>query len=378
MGRITRSRVKRLTAIDYGLCGAFTLLFRTRDCVRSRRHREFVDMNAVSLLVAPAWVGDAVMAEPLLRRIAAHDQRPVDVLAPPWVAPVFERMPGVAKVIAAPFAHGKLDLAGRWRIGRLLQTQGYRNAYVLPNSLKSALPIAFAGIPNRVGFTGECRYGLLNHRYTLDKQALPRMVDRFLALAPGVAPIGNAHATPVLRVTPNAFADVCHKLGLMRGERLAILCPGAEYGPAKRWPAEHFAALARALGDQGWTVWTIGSNKDQLIGEEIAQRSQGGALNLCGHTQLADAIDLLSRADVVVTNDSGLMHVAAALERPLVALYGSSSPEFTPPLAERVVILQHPVPCSPCFERTCRFGHLDCLTQLRPQRALDAIELLIA
>ena len=330
-------------------------------------------MMAASLLVAPAWVGDAVMSEPLLRRIAAKDQRPVDVLAPPWVAPVFERMPNVGRVIPAPFAHGKLDLAGRWKIGRALQALGYRNAYVLPNSLKSALPVAFAGIPNRIGFTGECRYGLLNRRQSLDKQALPRMVDRFLALAPETTPTTSDNATPALRVAPAAFADICHRLGLTRGERLAILCPGAEYGPAKRWPAEHFAALARALIDQGWTVWIIGSNKDLAIGESIEHLSQGAARNLCGRTQLADAIDLLSDADVVVTNDSGLMHVAAALERPLVALFGSSSPEFTPPLAQRVVILQHPVPCSPCFERTCRYGHLDCLTQLAPQIVLEAI-----
>lgn len=327
-------------------------------------------MNAVSLLVAPAWVGDAVMSEPLLRRIAATDSAPVDVLAPPWVAPVFERMPGVGQVIPAPFAHGKLDLAGRWHISRILKARGYRNAYVLPNSLKSALPIAFAGIPNRIGFTGECRYGLLNRRHTLDKQALPRMVDRFLALAPQTS---ADNAIPALRVAPDAFDSICRRLALAPGQRLAILCPGAEYGPAKRWPVEHFATLARELVAQGWTVWTIGSNKDQAIGESIAQLSQGAAINLCGRTQLADAIDLLSGADVVITNDSGLMHVAAALDRPLVALFGSSSPEFTPPLAQRVAILQNPVPCSPCFARTCRYGHLDCLSKLLPASVLDAV-----
>lgn len=331
-------------------------------------------MNAVSLLVAPAWVGDAVMSEPLLRRIAAQDQQPVDVLAPPWVAPVFARMPGVGRVIPAPFAHGKLDLAGRWCIGRLLKAHGYRKAYVLPNSLKSALAVAFAGIPHRIGFTGECRYGLLNRRYPLDKRALPRMVDRFLALAPGAAPSAPDQAIPALQVAPGAFNDICHRLGLTRGQRLAILCPGAEYGPAKRWPAEHFATLARALVDQGWTVWTVGSNKDAAIGESIHALSDGAAVNLCGRTQLADAIDLLSGADVVVTNDSGLMHVAAALDRPLIALFGSSSPDFTPPLAKRVAILQNPVPCSPCFERTCRYGHLDCLRQLRPQRVFEAVQ----
>ncbi|MBU3667796.1 MAG: lipopolysaccharide heptosyltransferase II [Rhodocyclaceae bacterium] len=332
-------------------------------------------MNAVSLLVAPAWVGDAVMSEPLLRRITAHDHAPVDVLAPPWVVPVFERMPGVGQVIAAPFAHGKLDLGARRQAGSALKAHAYQNAYVLPNSLKSALPPFFAGIPNRIGFTGECRYGLLNHRHTLNKQALPRMVDRFLALAPvNGRDLAADHAEPVLHAAPNAFEGLCHRLGLTRGARLAVLCPGAEFGPAKRWPAEHFATLARDLGALGWTVWVIGSNKDASMGESIRQLSEGVAINLCGRTSLADAIDLLGGADVVVSNDSGLMHVAAALDRPLVALYGSSSPAFTPPLAKRVAILQHAVPCSPCFERTCRYGHLDCLTQLTPSQALAAIQ----
>jgi heptosyltransferase-2 len=328
-------------------------------------------MNAVSLLVAPAWVGDAVMSEPLMRCIAVHDQKPVDVLAPPWVAPVFERMPGVGKIIPAPFAHGQLDLGARWRLGQSLREQSYQNAYVLPNSLKSALPIVFAGIKHRIGFTGECRYGILNQRHRLDKAAQPRMVDRFLALGP--TPPGGAGAMPQLMAAPGAFEGLCHRLGLAPGSRLAILCPGAEYGPAKRWPESHFAAVARMLVDAGWTVWTIGSHKDEAIGAAIHDLSAGAALNLCGRTQLADAIDLLSGADVVVTNDSGLMHVAAALDRPLVALYGSSSPVFTPPLGRRVAILQHPVPCSPCFARTCRFGHLNCLTHLEPNRVLEAI-----
>ena len=298
-------------------------------------------MNAVSLLVAPAWVGDAVMSEPLIRHIAAHDQKPVDVLAPPWVAPVFERMPGVGRIIPAPFAHGKLDLGARWHLGRQLSDRGYRSAYVLPNSLKSALAVAFAGIPNRIGFTGECRYGFLNHRQRLDKKALPRMVDRFLALGPKTGGTVTVDTIPQLHAAPGAFEGLCHRLGLVRNERLTVLCPGAEYGPAKRWPESHFAAVARALVDAGWTVWIVGSHKDEAMGAAIHDQSGGAAINLCGRTQLADAIDLLSGADVVVTNDSGLMHVAAALDRPLVALYGSSSPEFTPPLARHVAILQH-------------------------------------
>ena len=332
-------------------------------------------MKAVSLLVAPAWVGDAVMSEPLIRQIAAHDQVPVDVLAPPWVAPLYERMPNVGKVIHAPFAHGRFDLKARWRLGQSLRTHGYQNAYILPNSLKSALPTFFAGIPNRIGFTGESRYGLVNRRQKLDKQELPRMVDRFLALAPVSASNVN-NDLPVLSASPGALSQLQSSLGLTTSGRLAILCPGAEYGPAKRWPVEHFATLARQLQQAGYTVWTIGSAKDQEFGTNIETLSGGVAANLCGRTKLADAIDLMSTADIVVSNDSGLMHVAAALDRPLIALFGSSSPLFTPPLSKQVAILQHAVPCSPCFARTCRYGHLDCLIKLLPETVMAAIRTL--
>lgn len=332
-------------------------------------------MKAVSLLVAPAWVGDAVMSEPLIRNIAANDQAPVDVLAPPWVAPLFERMPNVGQVIAAPFAHGRLDLKARWRLGQSLKAQGYQNAYILPNSLKSALPIFFAGIPNRIGFTGESRYGLINRRQKLDKQKLPRMVDRFLALGPKAAS-GADTDIPQLSANLGAFEQLKTTLGLTIQNRLAILCPGAEYGPAKRWPVEHFASLTRQLQQAGYTVWTIGSAKDQEFGAAIESLSGGIAINLCGRTKLADAIDLMSQADIVVSNDSGLMHVAAALQRPLIALFGSSSPQFTPPLSKQVAILQHSVPCSPCFARTCRYGHMDCLTQLLPETVMASIRTL--
>ena len=332
-------------------------------------------MKAVSLLVAPAWVGDAVMSEPLIRKISAHDQCPVDVLAPPWVAPLYERMPNVGSVIAAPFAHGRFDLTARWQIGRALRAHSYQNAYVLPNSLKSALPTFFAGIPNRIGFTGESRYGLINRRQKLDKQLLPRMVDRFLALGPTGRTMLDADI-PQLSAVPGAFERLRQTLGLTLHGKLAILCPGAEYGPAKRWPAQHFATLAHRLSQAGYTIWTIGSAKDQEIGASIEALSDGTAINLCGRTKLADAIDLMSGADIVVSNDSGLMHVGAALHRPLIALFGSSSPTFTPPLSNQVAILQHPVPCSPCFARTCRYGHLDCLNLLSPDLVMTSIRTL--
>jgi heptosyltransferase-2 len=148
---------------------------------------------------------------------------------------------------------------------------------------------------------------------------------------------------------------------------------GAEYGPAKRWPAAHFAALAGKLATDGYQVWLLGSAKDAAIGAEIEQASRGAALNLCGRTDLGQAVDLLSTADLVVSNDSGLMHLAAALDRPMVAIFGSSSPGFTPPLSSRARVASLNLPCSPCFKRECPFGHLDCMLQLTPEKILSEI-----
>ncbi len=327
-----------------------------------------------SLIVAPSWIGDAVMAQPLFRRLQArHPGMQIDALAPRWVAPVLRRMPEIAAVLDNPFGHGELSLKARWRLGRELADRGYRRAYVLPNSLKSALLPFFAGIPERVGFTGESRYGLINRRHVLDELALPLMVERFaqLAEAPG-APLPRPIPPPQLRSTPEQQAAALASLGLERPTRLVAFCPGAEYGPAKRWPEAHFAQLARSLVSRGHAVWLFGSAKDKPVGDAIVERTAGACRNLCGATGLDEAVDLLALAELVVCNDSGLMHVAAALGRPLVALYGSSSPGFTPPLGEHATIASLNLPCSPCFKRECPLGHLDCLQRLEPDRILAA------
>ena len=328
-----------------------------------------------ALIVAPAWIGDAVMAQSLFMRLARGIPGLVlDALAPPWVAPVLRRMPEIAGILDNPFAHGELSLAGRFRLGRRLARQNYRRAYVLPNSAKSALLPFFAGIPERVGFTGEARYGLINRRHTLDKTALPRMVERFAQLAqtPG-SPLERPIESPRLVSTAEQQADTLNALGIERPSRVAVFCPGAEYGPAKRWPTRHFAALADALAERGYAVWLLGSARDRPVGEEIAhQAKRATPRNFCGETTLDQAIDLIAASDFVVCNDSGLMHVAAALGKPLTALYGSSSPVFTPPLSRRAAILSLDLECSPCFERECPRGHLDCLNQLAPRSVLAA------
>ncbi|MFZ2852878.1 MAG: lipopolysaccharide heptosyltransferase II [Rhodocyclaceae bacterium] len=329
-----------------------------------------------ALIVAPAWIGDAVLAQPLFHRL--QERLPgirIDALAPRWVAPVLERMPEISRVIDNPFAHGELALRARYRLARRLAGAGYTHAYILPNSIKSALIPFFAGIPERVGFTGESRYGLINRRHTLDKTALPKMIDRFAQLAemPG-APLPQPLPSPAIVSTATQQAATLGALGLEAAQKLAVFCPGAEYGPAKRWPARHFATLAGELIERGYTVWLLGSAKDRMIGDEIlAAAAPGSALrNLCGSTTLSQAIDLIASAEFVVCNDSGLMHVAAALDRPLVALYGSSSPAFTPPLAQRARIVSLDLPCSPCFKRECPLGHLDCLNKLDAGRVLAA------
>jgi heptosyltransferase-2 len=332
-----------------------------------------------TLIVAPSWVGDAVMSQPLLARLAASGCGPIDVLAPGWVLPVYRRMAEVADTIASPFAHGELSLKARWRLARDLAGRGYGRAVVLPNSLKSALVPFMAGIPERVGFTGEMRAGLVNRRHSLDKDALPLMVERFamLAQSPGTA-LQRPVAHPVLQSSPEQQAATLAAIGKARPERLAVLCPGAEYGPAKRWPTRHFAALSRSLAERGFTVWALGSPKDKEFGAAIAAESQGACADLCGATNLEQAIDLMAMAEVAICNDSGLMHVAAGVGRPLVALFGSSSPGFTPPLSTRAEIVSLKLSCSPCFKRTCPLGHLDCLNRLEPAQVQQAVDAALA
>lgn len=328
------------------------------------------------LVVGPSWVGDTVLSQPLLRLLAQrHPDAQIDYLAPPWTLPLLARMPEVRRGIANPFGHGALQLGARRRLGRELRATGYELAVVLPNSWKSALIPWFAGIPLRRGFRGEARWGLLNDLRQLDGAALPQMAQRFAALAlPQGAPLPAPLPHPVLQSSASQRTNLLSRLGLAAARPAVAFCPGAEYGPAKRWPEKHFAALARLLATRGLDVWLVGSPKDHAVAETIAQDSGGACVNLCGKTDIAEAADLLAAARMIVTNDSGLMHVAAAVGRPVVALYGSSSPQFTPPLSVEARILTLGLECSPCFERNCPLGHLKCLNDLAPERVFNAID----
>ena len=328
------------------------------------------------LIVGPAWVGDTVISQVMLRLLLErHPGAAIDYLAPPWTLPLIERMPEVRRGLLNPFGHGTLRLGDRRRLGQSLRAARYGQAIVLPNSWKSALPPWFASIPCRTGYRGEARWGLLNDLRQLDRAGLPQMAQRFAALAlPAGEPLPARLPPPKLATAPSQQLQLLERLGLQTRRPAVAFCPGAEYGPAKRWPETHFAALAREFASRGWTVWLLGSRKDHGIAATIAELSPGACVNLCGHTNIAEAADLLAAARLTVSNDSGLMHVAAAVGRPVIAIYGSSSPGFTPPLSPDARIMSLELGCSPCFQRHCPLGHLDCLNRLLPQQIISAID----
>ncbi|WP_421682595.1 lipopolysaccharide heptosyltransferase II [Stutzerimonas urumqiensis] len=334
------------------------------------------------LIVGPSWVGDMVMAQTLFVCLKQrHPACRIDVLAPEWSRPILQRMPEVNEALSFPLGHGVLDLATRRRIASGLRGR-YDQAIVLPNSLKSAMVPFMAGIPLRTGWRGEMRYGLLNDIRRLDKARYPLMIERFMALAyePN-QPLPQPYPRPSLRIDAASRERALARFELALDRPVLALCPGAEFGESKRWPAAHFAAVAERHVREGWQVWLFGSKNDHAVGEEIRELLIPGlreeSINLAGETTLAEAIDLLSCADAAVSNDSGLMHVLAALGRPLVAVYGSTSPAFTPPLSEQVEVVRLGLDCSPCFERTCRFGHNNCMRELRPGLVEEALDRLV-
>ncbi len=383
------------------------------------------------LVVGPSWVGDMVMAQSLfmvLKRL--HPDCAIDVLAPAWSRPLLAAMPEVRASLDMPVGHGSLEWSTRRDIAETLRGL-YDWAIVLPNSLKSALIPWMARIPRRTGWRGEMRYGLLNDLRRLDEKALPLMVQRFVALAydKGQEKVSDV-PHPALHLDPSRVAEIATRFGVGAGQanrtaavagggvgeadgsqplpageqasstprsidwssatarvmlearadkrsKVLGLCPGAEFGLAKQWPEAHYAALARAHLAAGGEVWLFGSAKDRTVTQAITARLDEGyerVKDLAGQTSLEEAVALLSLTHQVVSNDSGLMHVAAALRRPLVAVYGSTSPEFTPPLGDKARIVRTGISCSPCFKRECPYGHYQCLRDLPPRMVIDALK----
>jgi heptosyltransferase-2 len=331
-------------------------------------------MSEKILIIGPAWIGDMVMAQSLFSLLKRkHANARIDVVAPAWTEPLLARMPEVDESLFLDVAHGQLALAQRWRLGRRLRERHYDRAIVLPDSFKSAIVAYVSAARRRTGFLGEYRYGLLNDARRLDKKQLPRRVDRYIALGlePGERP-PNPIPYPRLQASAaNAEAWLTrHRQATPQASVLGI-CAGAEHGPAKRWPASYFAEVANTQLAAGWNVWLFGSGKDAAVTSEIQALTQGRCLDLAGLTTLGECIDLLSLTTAVVSNDSGLMHIAASLDRPLVAIYGSTHPGYNPPLSAHAKVLYLAISCSPCYERSCPLGHLKCLREIEPAQVLQ-------
>lgn len=305
------------------------------------------------------------MAQSLFKIVkTANPECSLDVLAPAWSLPIVARMPEIRSGIASETDHGEFGLGKRRKIGRSLRAQNYDRAIVIPRSFKSALIPWFADIPVRTGFRGESRYFLINDMRELNRDVLDQTVKRFAALGVDADQPLPEIPYPKLQVSSDRQRELVLKLALDTSRPVIGMMPGAEYGPAKCWPLPYFADLARMLDQSGFAVWVLGSAKDRASGDVIAASDH--AVNLCGQTELVDVIDLLALCRQVVSNDSGLMHVAAAVGVHVHGIYGSSSPLFTPPLTDRRDIHTLNLDCSPCFERHCPLGHLRCLKEIHP------------
>ncbi len=332
------------------------------------------------LVLGPAWVGDMVLAQSLFKTLKAH--RPdciIDVAAPAWTLPLLERMPEVSGKIALPFKHGELAFWQRIQFGISLKSAGYSQAIILTNSLKSALLPWAAGITKRTSFLGEMRYGLINDIRPLDKTKLKKTVERFVTLGLNKdAALPTTIPNPYLISSPEIAEILASKLEISVGKgKILGLCPGAEYGEAKRWPAEYYAEVANHALKNGWQVLLFGSEKDVPVTHQINQLTQNKCVDLGGKTKLGEAIDLMSICDTVISNDSGLMHVAAALNKKLIAIFGSSDPYHTPPMQPSAVIEYLGIACSPCFQRECPLkgeAHLACLRNILPAKITKLIE----
>lgn len=336
-----------------------------------------------TLIISPNWIGDAVMAQPLLRLLYDRDpERPIDVLAPAWVAPVWRAMREVDAVLEAPFKHGKLQLRARWRVAAQLRQRGYMDAYVLPNTLKFALIPWLAGIARRVGYRGEMRYGLLNVMHHDNRHAPRSMIPFYAALAEAprleARPL-SALPRPTLYVAQEQAAEALRRTELRPDRPLVLFAPGAEFGTAKRWPASHFAALAQAIRLERADVQIalLGSGKDKAVCDAIVALAPG-THNLAGVTGLGEAVALIAKADAVVSNDSGLLHIASALNRPIIAIYGPTDPCHAPPFSDVAKSLYLGLSCAPCKQRECPLGHHRCMTEISTAMVWEPLKVMIS
>lgn len=341
------------------------------------------------LIIGPSWLGDMIMSQALFK-VLYKQGKTIEVLAPKWNHGILDCMPEVSKAIEMPFDHGDLKLKERYKFAKSLKKNNYDECIVIPNSFKSALIPYWAKIPKRIGWLGEFRYGVLNITQKLNKSKLPLMVQRLIALGYFQEESSKSfdqnninsyqYDFPSLRVDNNFVKKTTEKFNIDQNKRTLVLAPGAAYGEAKKWPADYFAQVANEKLNQDWQVVLLGSPKDKLATDEVNNKTTNKCINLAGQLALPETVAVISTASCVVSNDSGLLHVAAALDIPLIGIYGSTSPDFTPPLIDKnkkAILLVDNLDCRPCFQPTCKFNHYKCLYEIKPDLVTNSINRLV-
>lgn len=318
------------------------------------------------LVVGPAWIGDMVMAQGLFMGLRArYPDAAIDVLAPAATAGLLTRMPEVDEAVIMAIDHGELAWAKRRATANDLRERGYDQAIVLQRSVKAALVPWLAGIPARTGYRGELRFGLINDVRTLDKHRYPLKAEHYAML--GLAAEGDELGEinwPRLSVDTTNQQRLIAELGLIRDRPIVGFAPGAAYGGAKAWPARHYARLAARFDAAGWACWIFGSAADREIADAMAAAAPKHGVNLAERTRLLDLVDLAALTTQFVGNDTGVMHLASAVAPSVIGLYGSTDPDYAPPLAATSQRLWRGMDCSPCRERECPLGHHACLEDM--------------
>lgn len=328
------------------------------------------------LIIPYMWIGDFVRGHSLVRVLNRRwPNRPVDLLTTTLCAPLIDYMPGVRASIVFDLPRSRLALAKQRALAAQLRAGNYGTAIVLPRTWKSAIAPTLAGIPERVGFVGEVRFGLIN-QWRWGEKALPRMIDKIAGLAlPDGAALPAEWPVPQLKVPAEEVIRFRQSRGLGHGAAVA-LAPGS-VGPAKRWT--YYAQAAQLLAGRGLDVWVIGGPGERALAAEIVATGGERVRDLTG-TDLRDAILALAAASVAISNDSGLMHVAAAIGTPTMGIFGPTSPYHWAPLNPLAATVQTKtvVPCQPCHRPICRMNDHRCMRDISPsdvveiaQRVLD-------
>lgn len=331
------------------------------------------------LIVAPNWLGDMVMSQSLYRYLKIlYPKCIIDVAATKCCCAIATFMPEINKTFELEFKHGKLELNKRRLESAYFKSVGYTNAIVLPNSWKSGLIPFLAKIKKRTGWLGEMRYGLLNDYRKLDKEKYQLMIERFCALAiPNGRNLIKELPYPKFITDANKANKVVSKYRLGKSKPVVALCCGAEFGPAKKWPSTYYAKLTLYLLNEGYQVILLGNSADVGTTNIITEKCgyHPNLFNLSGKSSLIEVVYLLKICQRVVSNDSGLMHIACALGVPTLVIYGSTSSNFTPPLSKlsRSVYLRN-LKCRPCFKRECPLKHMDCMNKLLPEKIISEFE----